>query len=240
MNLKISIQSLAGSLRTPKPARYFLVVAIVLFMQCSFSCVWAEGARVWTSSQLNSPLFSNYLGLLQANIRFAIPKQESNTPNILRAAIGRPYLNKTSFWLGTDFVLLEGTPFDSSEQRIWEQVSYDVQRNDHHTWFVRSRLEQRFNYKYSGVGLRFRQHIEFRKKRISPHLNLVLSDEVFFNIVRPEWVGTTFFDQNRAYCILEYLFSQNTTFQMGYLNRYINDDSSIENILFASFSYRLD
>ena len=146
---------------------------------------------------------------------------------IVRPGLGYAIDAHSSLWLGYAYVPTMA-PFattDRNEQRVWEQFVWAA-GTEIGTLTTRSRLEQRFRSPGADVGWRFREQLKLTWPIDTvPTLSLVVSDEIFINLNRPNWT-TEGFNQNRLFVGIAHRFDNNTKTEIGYMNQYENKDGA--------------
>ncbi len=198
--------------------------------------------KFWSLNAISGPIKPDsrflYFFEFQGRIRDIGP--------VVEAVIFRPFLgyqlNPTmSVWLSYAYFIfpsiISGRVY---ENRVTEQFIWDVYEHNNYRIFLRSRLEQRrFNISKQ-YGYRFRQNV----KVIFPKLKFlavrpVISDEVFFNLNRPDRQIQNAFNQNRFFIGIRFQASKRTHIQLGYMNQYVPtfDFNQDNHILYLVFSY---
>jgi hypothetical protein len=146
---------------------------------------------------------------------------------------------KSSIWLAYDHINAHPAGKESYVENIyWQQFSYKFDPIADLTFSSRSRLEERDSDLGSETGYRFRQMLR-ASYPLSQTVSLVASDELFLNLNQTDWGPKRGIDQNRAFVGLNWVASQLTTVEMGYMNQFINTRTiNKENhILFTSLKF---
>jgi hypothetical protein len=141
---------------------------------------------------------------------------------IPRPAIGCEALKSVTVYQGYARVSerLEGAP-DRHEDRLFQQMTWNVGRIGKLEVQSRSRLEQRWRSDGSGMSLRARQmmRVEHPLGTGSRRLAAVGSVEGFIGLKSAEWGGATGFDRGRTFLGLEMPLRGTSTAEAGYLNQ---------------------
>lgn len=103
--------------------------------------------------------------------------------------------------------------------RFWEQIFYR-QPIGPIGLILRNRFEQRKRLDYKHWNYRARERIILTKP-LTATINLIGYDEVFFNLNRPEWVRSRWFDQNRVFIGLNQQASELLIFEVAYIHQLI-------------------
>ncbi len=125
------------------------------------------------------------------------------------------------------------------EYRLWEEANWNRDLSNGYNLSTRSRLEERKRFSQNTIAWRFRQRIMNR----APISNwdghtFVVSEEVFFNLNRPEWVTDKLFAENRAFIGIGSKINKRARVDIGYMNRYrFGDPQQMTNILLISFNF---
>ena len=178
------------------------------------------------------PMLKNFKYMLFAQGRFGDDASRF-TQSLIRPGIGYVVNEKTTIWVGYDWVptsrpLALSRPFN--EHRSWQQLSL----KDSYTIGAvssRTRFEQRF-FDIPGstdVSHRYRQMFKLSVPMpfVSPNVSFVFWNEIFVNLQNATDAGVRRgLDQNWVFAGLGYRFSKTTMMEIGYQNQYINRQSS--------------
>lgn len=188
--------------------------------------------QVWTSITATGSLVRISPGMERFHYWFETQGRFGNDATTLSQGIIRPGLGyalspHASVWVGYAYVpTME--PFastDRNEQRVWEQVVWSI-GTELGTLNTRSRLEQRFRPPGSDVGWRFREQLKLSwPLPDAPAFSIVVSDEIFINLNRPNWT-TEGFNQNRFFVGFAYFSAQHLKTEIGYMNQFENKDGA--------------
>jgi uncharacterized protein DUF2490 len=150
------------------------------------------------------------------------------TQGLIRPGIGYALNEKTTVWLGYDWVptsrpLALRHPFN--DHRVWQQLSLKDQYS-FGTVISRTRLEQRF-FDIPGstdVAHRYRQMFKLSAPMpsISPKISFVVWNEIFVDLNTTDVGIKSGLNQNWAFAGIGYHLNNKTTVEIGYLNQYLN------------------
>ncbi len=161
---------------------------------------------------------------------------------IMRPSIGIPLNSRMKLWFGYYFSPnISRNGHNLYENRLWQQLSWLMVKDDHFHLISRARLEQRRLQNFPQWGLRFRQRMTLLFPgyfAVTP----VVYDEIFLNVTHPVWVRNILFGQNRAFVGVEYHFNKTYAIRVGYLNQYVNlpRRDLLDHVALLSFRVDLD
>jgi hypothetical protein len=141
---------------------------------------------------------------------------------LLRPAIGYEISPTVTVYQGYAHVIepLENGP-DRNEDRLFQQVTWNVGKIGRLEVQSRTRLEQRWRSDGDGMSLRARQMMRFEYP-LTPGTRRVAalgSVEGFVGLKSADWGGVTGFDQVRTFVGLEIPLPGKSTVEAGYLNQ---------------------
>jgi hypothetical protein len=138
---------------------------------------------------------------------------------VLQPSIGYRYNSRLSFWTGYTYFRSEVTDLTTiNENRIYEQVSWNMGRWDNTTLSSRTRLEQRSREHLHGTDLRLRQQFKLQYRLTSyDEIKLILGDEMFYNLRDTDWTRQGY-SQNRLYAGVGLDF-HDLSFEVLYMNQ---------------------
>jgi hypothetical protein len=203
-----------------------------------------EHTKIWINAPISGIVSKdkkwNYY--VEPQLRLLDDKYKFNQLN-LHAGIFYQATSRISLWLvifRRHDLKSDGSLF--RENRLWEQIVWNVIDNDRLKLISRSRLEERKNLDDSQIANRFRQQVALNLP--VPTLKnyyLVLADELFFQLNQPTWVTHRVFSQNRATIGIQIPISKQVSYQIGYLNQYqYGNPNQMSNILYFTLSLTMD
>jgi hypothetical protein len=143
---------------------------------------------------------------------------------LIRPGLGYQIADNVSIWLGYAWIRSEAGGLKSTENRIWQQLSWSPEVK----WFKlssRTRLEQRFIVGRGDVGWRLRQFVKL-KKPILPRARIFVAayDEVMFDLNATTWGQRAGFAQNRLFAGLGWSVDAGSrvSVELGYLNQFLS------------------
>ena len=140
---------------------------------------------------------------------------------IIRPAIGWQASKAVSLYQGYAHVVdpLDGP--DRVEDRLFQQVTWNVGKIGRLEVQSRSRLEQRWRNDGDGMSLRARQLLRFEYP-LAPGDRRIAAlgwTEAFVGLKSAQWGGVTGFDQIRTFAGVEVPLAGKSTLELGYLNQ---------------------
>lgn len=108
------------------------------------------------------------------------------------------------------------------ENIIRQQLNWDIIITPKFIFNDTTRLEERKDFDDSPWSFRIRQMLSIRLPiQCWPHHNVVLFDEIFFNLNNPGWIDSrTLIDQNRFFIGIGTQLSRQVNFDIGYIKQY--------------------
>lgn len=143
--------------------------------------------------------------------------------SILRPAIYCVINANSSVWLGYANVRFHPSGRSSREEnRLWQQYFYKFEPFENIYMQSRTRFEQRHFDTASDTGYRLRQLFRVSVPIKATPYSFVFWDEYFMHLNDTDWGAVKGFDQNRAFIGVNAKINSQTSFEIGYLNQYIN------------------
>ena len=209
-----------------KTAIKLLVLFILIFsanIKASANSHVENDLGLWTSVYIKLPVSEKIKTSFEVH-----PRIQNNITHInqllLRPSVGYQVNKNLSLWQGYGWIT-NYIPRFAREQRTWQQVLYEKEFS-RFTFSSRFRFEERFIQDVEGVSLRGRDLIKFvfplNKKK---DWGLVLSDELFVNLISHFHGPQAGIDQNRLFVGLSKKISENVKLEGGYQLQYINNNS---------------
>ena len=114
-----------------------------------------------------------------------------------------------------------------TEDRLWQQLTWNVARWDHGTLSMRARVSQRWVSAGDDIGWQFQYQLKYvRPLGSAEKLDLIFTVEPFFMLQDTDWGANSGLAQNRTGVGLGWKLSPRLTIESGYLNQYIFVDDS--------------
>lgn len=214
---------------------------LLLFFDNAFASSLEQHTKIWTSAVFIGPLTNNkkVKYYLEPELRFIDDKYKFEE-TLLYAGMG--------YQTTPNLILFFGDAWSTSkkptgkyvnENRLWQQASWVPVDNNFFKLSSRTRLEERKNLSEHewAINLRERLALEIPLRNWKNHA-LVLSDEVFFDLNHPKWVGNNaLLSQNRGLIGISTKISKQTSFIIGYLNQYqFTNPPQMSHILYLSLN----
>lgn len=207
----------------------------------SFGNEIKEHTKLWSTAVFIGPLIKDtkIKYYLEPQLRLIDDKYKFEEAFIY-AGIGYQTTPDLILFLGDASVVSRKTTGNYvHENRVWQQANLSVINNDSFNLLSRTRLEERKNLSESQWAVRLRERLMVRipLRNWVTH-SLVLSDEVFFDLNHPKWIGNNnVFAQNRAFIGIGTKISKQTSFDIGYLNQYqFTNPNQMSNVLLLSLN----
>lgn len=201
---------------------------LALLLNLSLSTAKAESldqsVKLWTQAKWRGSFEYDqaFLYHLELNVRLF---NENNVYDqiIARGGLGYQLTPVVSVWQGYDFVPSLDSASDTIEieQRLWQQMSWQIRQSSPMMVSSRSRLEERHLENNSAWALRLRQRLMLQfPKQFFGKYNPIIADELFFNLNNPVWVNSNAIDQNRVLLGVAMPVLKSSQLVVGYLNQY--------------------
>lgn len=169
--------------------------------------------------------WENFRWWLDVQARWRHEGEELDT-TIVRPGIG--YAINSQVTLFTGYALVSTHPSgktDRTENRLWQQLSWNVPTDGTYKLQFRSRLEERFLENSDDTGWRFREFAKYTRP-LTENGKRYLSawDEVFFDLNDTDAGQNTGLRQNRGFIGLGWFLddARGIAFEGGYLNQWIS------------------
>lgn len=224
-------------------ALIFCILAIFISHNCLAKNAEQSG-KLWASIETNGEINKSqieYMSELHGRFGYDAPNFNEG---IFRIGLGYPTSQTISVWFGYDFIPMKDliTKEFSIENRIWQQILWEVPLEGFWQFTYRARLEERIDAEASGTAIRLRQklivkmnHLEIGTDSFIP----IIYDEIFFNLNHPDWIADKTVDENRLFVGFGYQIDTRHILEVGYINQLAlrNPDNIMNHIL--SLSYRI-
>jgi len=203
---------------------YFVLMLLASSFVCPvFAGEFAQGYQFWSALKASGLFVNdhyNYVFELHGRFRFENPVFAKG---ISRFGLGYVVNPSIRVFLGYDFDGRE-TPLNDDKvmlgQRVWQQVSAQLSKDEHFSWASRTRFEQRFSFDFSGTALRLRELLSWNfTDTIYDKITPSIYDEVFLNLNHPSWVSRKTVSQNRVFVGLLIPWKKYAMVRVGYMNQ---------------------
>lgn len=158
--------------------------------------------------------------------------------NLFQTALGYQFYPVLAFWLGYVSVTKNDMTGVRPENRIFQQITWELLSQNYIKMNIRSRIEERFFAGDEHIRYRWRERllVSFPETFLKP-FSPIISEEMFTN-VGPR---TRLWNQNRAFIGLEYPLLNQVKLQMGYMHRIRFDatETRIDHIAVLSININL-
>ena len=195
--------------------------ALVAGSACSAAAQTVEDEAIWLNATLMGRLGEKLVYFAEVQPR--VTDSASRLSQVLlRPAIGWEFSKNVTVYQGYAHVVEPMvTGSDRREDRLFQQVTWNVGKIGSMEVQSRSRFEQRWRSDGAGVALRGRQMVRFEYPLApgSKRTAVLGSVEGFVGLKSAEWGGVTGFDQVRTFVGVEIPLAGKSTIEAGYLNQ---------------------
>lgn len=203
--------------------RYYLkpIIASLLWAHIPLPVFAVEQSeKLWTLLTLTGD-YGRVVYYLEPQLRF-VYGGTAFQQFLNNSGIGYKVVPNWQIWFGQTFSAdsQDAVPGSLDEYRLWQQIVWK-HRLPSASLISRTRFEERKSLNFSDWAYRLRQRVLLNKP-ITPKFSFVISDEIFLNINKVDWIITDQLDQNRAYIGVEQRLSKITYLGVGYMNQYLS------------------
>lgn len=218
------------------------ICCILVLLLTSYNTAYAATENTQTWGQLN--LTGSFFNLPKLEYVFQLQGRYNFDPDKFAVGhalggLGYDYSSTVSFWAGYQWHSVNYLNNTAQENRLWQDVDWQIFNNKTITLTSRSRLEERDRVSEEQWAYRFRQRFTLKApKMIFNIYTPVIWEELFFNLNKPSWVSDHTFSQNRAFIGVDFPTTDNSFMEVGYLNSYHYNSTlnKIDNVLFFSLN----
>jgi len=221
-----------------------LITIGAFFYSTYFLTAQTPGLGTWNSLTGRFNLTSKWHAFVELQLRSQQTFHDFNYHEV-KGGIGYNFLPNLSGLIGTGryvtYPVTEnfGTPILQSEQRVWQQIIYNLNLNG-----VRLENRLRAEQRYTSAG--YRNRFRYRINAIVPINNKTITNQTLFLSVSNEFHfnnENVFYEQNRFYLGAGYQFNKTWSIQMGWMNRsdyFVNNKAQYKNFIQTSIQYTLN
>lgn len=199
-----------------------------------------EDTEIWIGSTAAGSVSGPWLGSIEAALRIDDANTREPT-RIIRPMLGYRIKN-VSMWVG--YARVEQFPTTSpktSENRLFQQLNWNIGKTSVVRLSSRTRLEQRYFGRAQGAAWRIREQIKATVPLVGSKVGLVATTEPFFTVQTSVAGAQTGLEQWRSSIGIVLSLSESLAFEVGYLNRYTihhNAPDKIDHIFPLMLAYR--
>jgi hypothetical protein len=184
-----------------------------------------QSAKLWTNIPITGAFTQarTWKYYLEPQLRFINDTYVFNEAN-LNVALGYQWLPSLSVWGGgwVHYAILTSGR-EQTEYRLWEQLLWEVVTSATLNVAIRTRFDHTKNTDYRQWSNRIREKITLKFPLfLGKNYFLVIGEEVFLQLTRPEWAANQILSQNRASIGIEIPVSLHHSLEIGYLNQFQN------------------
>jgi hypothetical protein len=213
-----------------------------LLTQTTYANTPDQSYRLWLQigTQGNFQQDSKWLYFIEQHFRFFNPDNFYDQ-FVSRMALGYQLTPRVSLWQGYDFAptYIAADNTIKTEQRSWQQLTWDLTKSTNAKISLRSRLEQRYFQGNSQWSMRLRErfYVSFPKALFNKYTPIIF-DEIFFNLNNTPWTNNDFVNQNRVFIGIGIPVFKNSQLAVGYLNQWVltNNNHRINHLLSLSLN----
>lgn len=196
-----------------------LVIGLTLAVPISARAA-TEDFQTWQVVNLSKDVVKNVPVTLELSGRLV---DETGRLGILifRPAIGYRINNRMTLSVGylRQKTINRGGP-DVDENRIHQQLLWQILGSGKVTLISRTRLEQRRIEGAQDTGWRLRERLQLQLPLNAERANLVVAHEMFLALNSTDWGARAGFDQMRNFVGVNFPIGKGMTVETGYQNRY--------------------
>ena len=177
--------------------------------------------EVWTTLSATGSLQGTVLGSIEMTAR-ADDRGTRRPLTVVRSMLGYQAAKSLSLWVG--YVRQSSSPERRkavNENRLFQQVSWNIGTVRGAAVASRTRLEQRTVEGRRDTGWRFRQQVRLSAPLRKGGPSAVATSEAFFALNSTDFGSVAGFDQWRNSAGLNFPLTKEVSIESGYLNRYI-------------------
>lgn len=199
-----------------------------------------QNTRLWTRLKTESAFKdSRWRYSTELQVRFGDDKRNFDEA-LFRGGVAYTVDESLAIWLGYDMHALhdDDTGDFHYEQRLWQMLSWYVSPSPYFDFESDTKLEERKSNGDSGIAYRLRQRFGITLNNYSDFYAPVFSEEIYFNLNHPDWVGDDTVDQNRIFLGVDFKLSGGKALRVGYLNRirFRSMENILDHILYLSLN----
>ncbi len=200
-----------------------------------------DTSELWLTAAVTGKLSDHVLGLAELSIRPSDTGVRAPT-QLARVALGYQISKPVSLWISyvRNVQRPEGRP-TFNENRIVEQLTWNIGKKGPGTLAARTRLEQRTVEGRRDTGWRLREQLRYTLPIKHSKTSLALSIESFFALNSTDWGASAGLDQWRTAIGLNIPLSKRYSLDVSYVNRYLRRSGArdrLDNIVPITLTYR--
>jgi len=217
-------------------------IIFALWLGClpTTAAAQSEDGEVWISTAVSGPIAKDVQLSFDTSVRLSDSGTREPT-RVIRPMLGYQASKRLSLWVG--YTRVEQFPnarAPAIENRMFEQLSWNIGRIGVASISVRSRLEQRFFENGVGKALRARQLIKIAVAVKGTKASIIATSEPFITLQSDVFGATHGLEQWRNSISILAPVTRNISVEIGYLNRYIRhngDPDGVDHIIPLTLAY---
>lgn len=200
-----------------------------------------QNAEMWVSATVSGPISGPLLGSVEATLRID-DANTSQPTRVIRPMLGYKLSKPVSLWIG--YTRIEQFPTGrprATENRLFQQVSWNMGEMGLIGLSSRTRLEQRYFSNGGGSAWRLREQLKATIPLHRTHVSIIVTTEPFVTLQTSVPAANTGLEQWRNSLGVSVALSKSVAIEVGYLNRYIvrhNAPDKVDHVMPLALSYR--
>lgn len=218
---------------------YLLFLFLLLVTTRCFAL--EQHAQLWAGLNYEKPLNQQWTYLLYTQSRF-INESHPWDSTLFEGGLGYLLTKDKVVWFGYRWTAQNPNNGFFQENRLWQQLQWNLSDNKQHIILSRTRLEQIERTNQSQILWRLRERIMY-KYNIPLHGNIipVAYDEIFLQVHKTNYSSNKFFSQNRLFIGFDLYLSRQVLWELGYMNQFIfnvgtNNQNVMNHIISATYN----
>lgn len=200
-----------------------------------------QDAEIWIGATVSGPISGPLLGSVETTLRID-DANTSQPARVIRPMLGYQLSKPVSLWIGYTRVeqFPAGRP-QATENRLFQQVSWNMGKLGSIGLSSRTRLEQRSFSNGGGSALRLREQLKAAIPLHGTNASIIISTEPFVTLQTSVPGADGGFEQWRNSLGVSVALSKSVAVEVGYLNRYIvrhNAPDKVDHIMPLALNYR--
>lgn len=201
------------------------ILLIILLLQLTFThsaFALEEQGKLWLALNFQKPLTPDkrWLSLGFAQLRF-IDNSHPWQMALWEAGVGYQFHPDKNIWLGYRWMGNNPNNRFFQENRLFQQVIWQIQKDSLKHLISRTRLEEieRTNQNQLAYRIRQRLSLEINKSFVA-NMRPVTYDEIFMQLNQTQYTSSRFFSENRLLIGFNIYASDDAWWEVGYMNQY--------------------
>ncbi len=219
---------------------YFFLFLFLIFSHPIFAL--EQQGQLWLDASISDPFKNNkqIFYAIDARAHF-VDQRDYHKFTWINAGLGYAYTPTLSFWSGYQWLSHDVTNDKPVENRIWEQMVWQIFQNDMLTIRTRTRFEQTSRMHEPGWNNRVREKVSFYfpAKLFNKYTPLIY-DEMFINLNKPNWMSDAdTIDQNQLFIGLDIPTSKTIFLEVGYIAQSLfnRQNTALNHVIYLGINF---